>query len=210
MGAALPMSVYRDLADVPSGAYGCIYADPPWKYGYWGKDTKTKRRAEDHYRVMKHTEIAAMDVARIARPDAWLCMWVTGPTLYDSELVVRSWGFVLTSIGWVWLKKNRGNRGWFMGMGNTTRANAELCLLCRRGHPGVVSHGERQVVEENLPDGELVVTRRGRHSAKPKEMYERIRALVGDVPTIELFCRGPTAPGWDAFGNEAAEFGRVA
>ena len=39
------------------------------------------------------------------------------------------------------------------------------------------------------------------HSQKPNEAREKIVALMGDVPRIELFAR-ERAPGWDAWGNE--------
>ena len=41
----------------------------------------------------------------------------------------------------------------------------------------------------------------GKHSQKPKEARERIEALMGDVPRIELFAR-ERIPGWDCWGDE--------
>ena len=39
---------------------------------------------------------------------------------------------------------------------------------------------------------------------KPEEARSRIVRLMGDVPRIELFARS-RAPGWDVWGNEAAD-----
>ena len=39
------------------------------------------------------------------------------------------------------------------------------------------------------------------HSKKPDEAREKIVALMGDLPRIELFARQRT-PGWDVWGNE--------
>ena len=39
------------------------------------------------------------------------------------------------------------------------------------------------------------------HSKKPDEAREKIVALMGDVPRVELFARQET-PGWDVWGNE--------
>ena len=39
------------------------------------------------------------------------------------------------------------------------------------------------------------------HSKKPGEACEKIVALLGDVPRVELFARR-TSPGWDVWGNE--------
>ena len=39
------------------------------------------------------------------------------------------------------------------------------------------------------------------HSRKPEEAREKIVALMGDLPRVELFAR-QTPPGWDVWGNE--------
>ena len=39
------------------------------------------------------------------------------------------------------------------------------------------------------------------HSKKPDAAREKIVALMGDLPRIELFARQKT-PGWDIWGNE--------
>lgn len=39
------------------------------------------------------------------------------------------------------------------------------------------------------------------HSRKPNKVRNRIVALVGDTPRIELFAR-EKIKGWDAWGNE--------
>ena len=41
------------------------------------------------------------------------------------------------------------------------------------------------------------------HSKKPDEAREKILALMGNLPRVELFARQKT-PGWDAWGNEIA------
>jgi N6-adenosine-specific RNA methylase IME4 len=46
----------------------------------------------------------------------------------------------------------------------------------------------------------LVVAPVGAHSAKPPEVRDRLVALLGDVPRVELFAR-EAAPGWVAIGN---------
>ena len=47
------------------------------------------------------------------------------------------------------------------------------------------------------------------HSKKPDEVRERIVALMGDVPRVELFARQET-PGWDVWGNEVSSCPDVA
>lgn len=87
-----------------------------------------------------------------------------------------------------------------MGLGHWTRGNTEPCLLATRGKPKRVDAGVRQVVIDHL-DEETIFAQRGRHSAKPPEVRDRIVRLLGDVPRIELFARERVA-GWDAWGNE--------
>lgn len=50
---------------------------------------------------------------------------------------------------------------------------------------------------------------RREHSRKPDEVRDRIVALMGDVPRIELFAR-QSAPGWDSWGNESTKFDQEA
>lgn len=79
----------------------------------------------------------------------------------------------------------------FWGLGHWTRANAELCLLATKGSP------KRQSARVH----QIVMTPVEAHSKKPDIVRDKIVALAGDVPRIELFARQAT-PGWDVWGNE--------
>ena len=91
----------------------------------------------------------------------------------------------------VWLKKNRKADSWFYGLGFWTRANAEVCLLATRGHP------KRQAANIH----QFIISPIEAHSKKPDETRDKIVALMGDLPRVELFAR-QTPPGWDVWGNE--------
>ena len=91
-----------------------------------------------------------------------------------------------------WVKQNRNGTGIFMGLGNWTRSNSEICLLATKGKPKRISGSVRSVVLSPLQQ----------HSRKPAEIRDRIVELMGDLPRIELFAR-EAAPGWDVWGNEA-------
>src|SRR5690606_5632034 len=78
-----------------------------------------------------------------------------------------------------------------VGLGLTTRKNAEFCLLGRRGN----AHRNAQNVRE------IIMAPVRRHSQKPDQQYDRIEAYC-DGPYIELFARGRPRQGWDAWGNE--------
>ena len=76
-------------------------------------------------------------------------------------------------------------------MGYWTRANAEVCIIATKGSPKRQSRAVHQIIMSPIKQ----------HSKKPDETRERIVALMGDVPRIELFAR-QKAPGWDVWGNE--------
>ena len=69
--------------------------------------------------------------------------------------------------------------------------NAEICLLATKGHPKRQSNKVHQ----------FIISPVEQHSKKPDITREKILALMGDLPRIELFARQHT-PGWDVWGNE--------
>ena len=109
------------------------------------------------------------------------------PTMSIEEL----WGFTYKSVAFVWLKQNRKSPTWFYGLGFWTRGNAEICLLATKGHPKRQSNKVHQ----------FIISPVEQHSKKPDITREKILALMGDLPRIELFARQHT-PGWDVWGNE--------
>lgn len=133
----------------------------------------------------------ALPVSAIADTDCVLFLWATFPQLPEALRLIKAWGFSYRTVAFVWLKTNRKARTWFYGLGFWTRGNAEICLFAKRGHPKRKSAGIHQ----------LIVSPVEQHSKKPDEARERIVALMGDLPRIELFARQETL-GWDVWGNE--------
>ena len=167
--------------------YQVIYADPPWDY----QQCRLSGSAKKHYPTMRIEELCALPVAEIADRDCALFLWATFPQLPEALRLIQAWGFVYKTVAFVWLKQNRKALTWFYGLGFWTRSNAEICLLATKGHPKRQSAGIHQ----------LVISPVEQHSKKPDEVREKIAALMGDVPRIELFARQQT-PGWDVWGNE--------
>ncbi len=177
--------------------YSVILCDPPWQYS----DKALQRGgAERHYRTMPIKELVALNVEAIAAPDALLFLWVTAPFVAQGvhAYVADRWGFELRTVAFTWAKttqqKNDGGLvtirpAW--GMGHWTRSNAEQCFLGVRGNPQ----------RANADVNSLIIAPRGKHSAKPPEVRDRIVRLAGDVPRIELFAR-ERVEGWDAWGDE--------
>jgi N6-adenosine-specific RNA methylase IME4 len=188
------------FADLPQQHYGCILADPPWHFrartalqvGNW----TSRRDAEKHYNVMGVDDIAALPVKDIAAKDAHLFIWTTGPCLRQTFEVMEAWGFrysrsfdvrqlrVLPTL----------ESDLHVGLGLTTRKNAEFCLLGRRGN----AHRNAKDVRE------IIMSRVREHSRKPDEARVRIERYC-DGPYIELFARSQRE-GWDSWGNETAKF----
>ena len=134
-------------------------------------------------------ELCALPVADLAAPDSALFLWATFPQLPEALRLIEAWGFTYKSVAFVWLKKNRKADSWFYGLGFWTRGNAEVCLLATRGHP------KRQAANVH----QFIISPIQEHSRKPEEAREKIVALMGDLPRVELFAR-QTPPGWDVCG----------
>ena len=131
-----------------------------------------------------------MPVADLAAKDSALFLWATFPQLPEALRLIQAWGFTYKSVAFVWLKQNRKSPGWFYGLGFWTRGNAEVCLLATRGHP------KRQTANVH----QFIISPVREHSRK-EEASEKIVALMGDLPRVELFAR-QSPPGWDVWGNE--------
>lgn len=170
--------------------YSIILADPPWGYRVWSKKGMG-RSAEDHYPTMSMEDICALPVADISAKDCTLFLWVTFPKLEECFQVIKAWGYQYSTVAFVWVKRNKIAPTYFLGLGYYTRSNAEICLLATKGHPKRVSKSVRQIIDTPIEQ----------HSKKPDETRDRIVALMGDLPRIELFAR-QKAEGWDAWGNE--------
>lgn len=202
------------FADLQRGHYRAIVADPPWHFrartalqvGNW----TSRRDAEKHYAVMGLNDICAMPVKDLAHKDAHLFIWTTGPCLRQTFEVIEAWGFRYSAVAFTWIKLKRSHDAMqlralptaesdlHVGLGLTTRKNAEFCLLARRGNARREAKNVREIIMSPVRE----------HSRKPDEAYARVqRYCVG--PYLELFSRQPRA-GWDAWGNETHKFGEAA
>lgn len=170
--------------------YQIIYADPPWRY----QDKNCNGSAEGHYGTMDIEAIKALPIKGIAADNAVLFLWATWPLLPEALEVIEAWGFSYKTIGFLWVKKNRTDCGYFFGLGRWTRGNSEVCLLGTRGKPERISNAVHQLCFEPITE----------HSQKPLIIRDRIVELMGDIPRIELFAR-TREKGWDAFGNEVTD-----
>ena len=178
----------------PNKKYQIIYADPPWNGLGWNNGSGQKAPGK-HYKVQDLDWIKSLPVDDLAEDTCALFLWVTFPNLPSGLEVIASWGFKYATCAFTWAKRNKKGSGFFMGCGNYTRANAELCLLGTRGRCQLLvkSRSVKQICEAP----------RGRHSEKPPEIRKRIVELFGNLDRIELFAR-ERFDGWDSWGDELA------
>lgn len=192
--ATTPSPIAPSSLPLPSveGGYQLVMADPPWTFRTWS-DKGKGRSPEQHYSCMTLQEIAALPVAERSAPDAILMLWATLPMMPQALGVLESWGYSYRTTGFVWIKENEGRLA--MGTGYYTRANAEICLLGRRGKGlPVLDRGVLNVIKAP----------RRRHSQKPDEQYRQLDRLFGTgIRRLEMFARPPHAPGWHVWGLQA-------
>ena len=193
------MSLSFKYIPFPKGKNHVILADPSWEYG--DKAHAGKRGSSYKYPTMDLVEIALLPVEEIASKNCICFLWATPPMIREAMVVMRSWGFQYKTFGFVWVKRTK--KGTIkVGMGNYTRANAEVCLIGIRGKPKIKSHSVKQIIESIA----------GEHSEKPVEIYERIDELMGTkTKKIELFARinkngtKVSGKGWNTWGLEVSK-----
>lgn len=172
--------------------YDVIYADPPWRFNVWSRETGLGRSADKHYPTMQKQDIEELPINKIAKNNSVLFIWATFPCLEQALELIKKWGYTYKTCAFTWIKKNKKSGSDFIGMGYYTRANAEVCLLASKGKSlKRVNRSVRQVIQSPIEE----------HSKKPAEIRTRIEELFGDVARIELFAR-QHAEGWDCWGNE--------
>jgi N6-adenosine-specific RNA methylase IME4 len=198
------------MEELPRRHFQCIVADPPWHFksrtAVQVGNPGSERYVERHYATMSMAEILALPVSEVAAKDAHLFMWVTGPMLRDAFAVMEAWDFKYSSVAFTWVKLRRAfdarqlrilptlESDLHVGLGLTTRKNAEFCLLGRRGSARRNAKDVREIIMSPVRE----------HSRKPDEAVQRIERYC-DGPYLELFARS-SRPGWTAWGNETDKF----
>jgi N6-adenosine-specific RNA methylase IME4 len=178
--------------------FGVICPDFPWPFEVYSGKGK-QRSAERRYDTWPLERILAMAplVARLAADACALFLWTVWPEHPGALELIKACGFEYKSAGFVWVKTRPSatcitldGDGLHWGMGYSTRANTEACLLATRGSPRRLSADVHQVLIAPVTE----------HSEKPDEVYWRIERLYPG-PYLELFARKPR-PNWMCWGNE--------
>lgn len=180
------------MKDLPRRHFGTILADPPWPFQTYSEPSGTvpHRTEKSPYDAMTMEDMMALPVADVAAGDAILFMWVIDSHLDAALQLAGAWGFAYKTCAFVWFKSRGPHDPPQPGMGYWTRKQTEQCWLFTRGKPKRRDKGVEQAL----------FCRRGAHSAKPDEQYDRIMRLTYG-PYLELFSR-LSRPGWTAWGNQ--------
>jgi N6-adenosine-specific RNA methylase IME4 len=186
------------------GGWPNVHADPPWGFRS-NSAARPGRNAMRHYRCLSPDQIASLPLKDVVAQDALLWLWVPGPFLVVGAHIpiMRAWGFAPTAMGFTWVKLKRSfeagrlqvpsiaESDLHIGLGHTTRKNAEFRVLGRRGNPRRLAVDVREIVLSPV----------GRHSEKPLTVYDISR--YGDGPYLDLFAR-ESRPGWTPWGDQIA------
>lgn len=234
------------FAPLPPGPFDVVIADPPWSYTNGG--AKLDGLASSQYATVSTSELCELPVAECVGPCAVLVMWATWPKLEDAFRLIKAWGFEYKT-GLPWVKtyggpkslqavlplseRERNGRGPLrpvLGVGFWFRGASEPILIATRGKvkapPRVTDAGSRIGLLGDDDDPLVLAAPRGRHSAKPPDIYDyaeeitdhlrwelpptRERPMTPRAPRrLELFARA-TREGWRAWGNQAPEVGQGA
>ncbi|WP_370631473.1 MT-A70 family methyltransferase [Methylosinus sp. Sm6] len=187
------MSEPWPFGDLRLGGYDLILADMPSEYETYS-DAGQSKSPQSHYHCMPLTEIAALDVGRLAAPNCWLLHWATAPNLPDALYVMRAWGFIYkTRVNWTKVYPSGAPA---MGCGYIARSQDETLLIGSIGKPWYAA-----------PFVSPFLGVRREHSRKPEELYPLIDAFAPRARRCELFAR-TRRPGWDyALSDELDKFG---
>jgi N6-adenosine-specific RNA methylase IME4 len=176
------------IAALPDAKFGVIVADPEWHDDVYSEETGYSRHASRIYTTSSNDDIKNRPVESIAANDCVLFLWSTNQHLDVAIDVLRAWGFDYAS-HYIWRKPT-------VGLGYWNRSVHEVLLIGTRGNPLCPALGTQRHSVIDAPRGDL-------HSAKPEIFLEMIEGYFPTIPKIELNRRGPTRPGWSAWGNEA-------
>ncbi len=165
-----------------------IVADPPWEYPKGWLWERQKSRASSKYPTLTLQEICNLDVARFAKDNAYLFLWIPNRQLALGwqVSVMQYWGFTPIST-WAGCKTR-----W--GVGPYWRNSHENVVLGLRGSPGAFATGSWRSWDQ---------WRWPKTPGKPEQFMEKVEANC-EGPYLELFAK-EQRPGWTAWGLEVGD-----
>lgn len=167
--------------------FSLAVVDPPWNWQPYSD--KGDGKAPPYSRM--GASLHDVNIGDILEKDAIVLLWVIDSMLPEAMKIVESWNLQFRTVAFYWTKERPSGKE-HMGTGYYTRANPEQCWLLRRGR-GIprISASVRRWLHAPV----------GSHSEKPEAFYERVEALFGNVPRVDVFAR-KSRQGWTCIGNE--------
>jgi N6-adenosine-specific RNA methylase IME4 len=165
--------------------FGVIYADPPWRFEPYSRESGMDRAADNHYPTMTQDDLAALDLP--AANDCVLFCWATVAMLPAGMAFLSDHGFTYRS-AYFWLKPGPGTGYW------SAVDQVEILLVGTKGSVPAPAQGQQPPQCQAFP--------RGRHSEKPDAFADMIVRMFPTLPRIEMFARKARAD-WCAWGAEA-------
>ena len=95
------------MIPLPNKKYNIIYCDPAWEYRQSGSKTNSIGMTKQHYDTIPTNEICNLPIRDICTENAVCLMWATFPNIDQALTVMKSWGFIYKTAGFVWIKKTR-------------------------------------------------------------------------------------------------------
>lgn len=177
----------------PEKKYDIVALDPPWHYRgqIQHNGVATTGCANAHYSTVPLKDMLTLPLETLLNPDSLVFMWATAPCLEDALALGNARGLKYATIAFVW-NKVRPNPGYY------TMSQCEYVLVWKNGKIPQ-PRGARNV--RQFFESECYTEKRGRHSEKPTEIYDRITEMFPEQSKLELFARKPR-DGWEVWGNE--------
>ena len=194
--------------------YRVIVCDPPWDIPMGPPQNERLAEMRLPYETMPDSDIAALPVAPLLLPDAWLCLWCPESRIAVAPKVLEGWGAKL--VGWrVWHKTDGGPQ-----VPNKWRSDAEWIAVGKVGSPKwITTRGYRAVfqaprvrlehwdaagytayAEKCRAAGATCPPPRFVHSAKPPAFYADLAGRTLP-PRLDMFARR-AHPGWHGWGDQ--------
>lgn len=183
-----------------SKKFKVILADPPWTFNVRSSRGEN-RSASNHYDCMSTADILGIGpmVADVAHKNAVMFLWATNSQLPEALDFMAACGFKYKSL-LTWVKMTKDNTRPAIGTGYRFRNTTEQLLLGVKWDG--VKEGKSWSPAPHQRKRGVILSPRGKHSAKPDEQWDFIEIYPG--PYLELFAR-QERPGWVSLGNELGE-----
>lgn len=195
-----PLSlVSRGGAAIQPPKYKLVVMDIPWQYGRG--HVVPKGTTDKHYTTADwRTWSRHLDIRGLTQHNCTFLLWTTAPKMDDCMRLAESWGLKYVTVFLNWIKVTKDGERLQMGLGRTTRINAEYLLMFYRGR------GAQDMKNSVNNVHNVLFAPRTKHSEKPKEAYAVIETIfdVKKHPALDMFAR-QRREGWDVWGNEIPE-----